>query len=209
MGISANVRDHWLIALQRKIAEQKAIHEVFGEQWPMHFDPNNIAVYQIALDALNNDEKEWDGSSKVGSMALSVLRDYCAHPAVPLTAPVRHEIQSILLAAQMSSADDVLATVMQRLSPSFKGALRKFSYWLVNGSVAHPLLEGFDYSAIFREPSALERVYAIFANVIEMDAQGNVLNAQQAQHRAAQYIAQYISGRSAETPFADWEIELY
>ncbi len=58
MGISANVRDHWLIALQRKIAEQKAIHEVFGEHWSINFDPNDIAVYQIALDALNNDEKE-------------------------------------------------------------------------------------------------------------------------------------------------------
>lgn len=99
-------------------------------------------------------------------MALSVLRDYCAHPAVPLTAPVRHKIQSILLAAQMSRCGRCYWPQLCNVSvPSFKGALRKFSYWLVDGSVAHPLLEGFDYSAIFREPSALERVYAIFADV--------------------------------------------
>lgn len=57
-------------------------------------------------------KKSGTAHPKSGSMALSVLRSYCAHPAVPLTAPVRHEIQSILLAAQMSSADDVLATVV-------------------------------------------------------------------------------------------------
>lgn len=50
---------------------------------------------------------------------------------------------------------------LSRLSPSFKGALENFPIGWSNGSVAHPLLEGFDYSAIFREPSALERVYAI------------------------------------------------
>ncbi|WP_183192586.1 DUF7677 family protein [Brevibacillus fluminis] len=66
---------------------------------------------------------------------------------------------------------------MQKLSNSFSGALRAFSFWIANGTVGLPLLEGIDYSCIFNEPSALEQVYAIFANVIEMDDLGIVCNA--------------------------------
>jgi hypothetical protein len=98
---------------------------------------------------------------------------------------------------------------MAHLSKSFSGALRTFSFWMANGSVGHPLLEGIDYSCIFREPSALEQVYAIFANVIEINDQGQVINAKHAEKRAAQYILQYVTGRVAEPPFADWEVELH
>ena len=65
-----------------------------------------------------------------------------------------------------------------RVSPSFSGALRTFSYWVANGTLGQPVLDEVDYNFVLSdEPSALERVYAIFANVIEMDDEGNLLNA--------------------------------
>jgi hypothetical protein len=75
--------------------------------------------------------------------------------------------------------------------------------------VGLPLLEGIDYSAIFREPSALEQTYAIFANVLEIDESGQVTNAKYAERRAAQFILQYVTGRQADPPFQDWEVALY
>lgn len=98
---------------------------------------------------------------------------------------------------------------MPHLSHSFSGALRQFSFWIANGSVGHPLLEGIDYTCIFCEPSALEQVYAIFANVIELDEGGEVTNARHAEQRAAQYILEYVTGRQVDPPFEDWEVELH
>jgi len=98
---------------------------------------------------------------------------------------------------------------MSHLSHSVSGALRTFSFWIANKSVGHPLLEGVDYSCIFREPSALEQVYAIFANVLEFDEGGRVINAKHAERRAAQYILQYVTGQAAEPPFENWEVELH
>ena len=98
---------------------------------------------------------------------------------------------------------------MPHLSQSVSGALRTFSYWIANGSVGSPLLEEVDYSCIFREPSALEQAYAIFANVLEFDETGRVLNAKQAERRAAQYILSYVTGQQVEPPFEDWEVHLY
>jgi len=98
---------------------------------------------------------------------------------------------------------------MPHLSHSVSGAIRTFSYWMVNGTVGLPLLEGVDYSCIFSEASGLEQVYAIFANVLEFDEQGNVINAKHAEKRAAQYILQFVTGRAAEPQFEDWEVRLY
>ncbi len=98
---------------------------------------------------------------------------------------------------------------MTKLSHSFSGALRTFSFWIANRSVRHPLLEGIDYSCIFEDPSALEQAYAIFANVIELDSDGNVLNAKWAEHRAAQSILHYVKGIAPEPPFEDWEVALH
>lgn len=80
---------------------------------------------------------------------------------------------------------------------------------MANGTVGYPLLEGIKYARIFREASALEQVYAIFANVIEIDDDCQVLNAKYAEHRAAQYILAYITGRPVDPPFQGWEVALH
>jgi len=99
---------------------------------------------------------------------------------------------------------------MLQLSESVSGALRTFSFWIANGSVGHPLLEGIDYSCIFNEPSALETVYAIFANVLRFDKTGTVLNAKYAERRAAQWIRQCVErDYEVEPPFEDWEVALH
>lgn len=93
---------------------------------------------------------------------------------------------------------------MKKLSNSFSGALRTFSFWIANGTVGFPLLEDIDYSCIFDEPSALEQAYAIFANVIEMDDNGDVVNAKHAEKRAAQFIRSYVdSNYKIDLPLED------
>ena len=98
---------------------------------------------------------------------------------------------------------------MPHLSHSVSGAIRTFSFWIANKSVRHPVLDGVDYSCIFHEPSALEQVYAIYANVLEFDENGQVMNAKYAEQRAAQYIFQYVVGGDIEPPFEDWEVSLH
>lgn len=91
-----------------------------------------------------------------------------------------------------------------KVSKSLSGAIRQFSFWLANGSVGYPLLEGVDYISVFREePSLLESVYAIFINNIEMDDTGTVLNAKYAEKRAAQYIRQYCDRNYIAIPTFD------
>ena len=98
-----------------------------------------------------------------------------------------------------------------KLSNSFSGALRQFSYWIANGTVGMPLLENIDYISLFKEsPSLLEQVYAIFANNIEMDEDGTVINAKYAEKRAAQYIRWYCDKSYVlDKDFEDWEVALY
>jgi len=98
---------------------------------------------------------------------------------------------------------------MPHVSHSVSGALRTFSFWIANRTVAQPLLDGVDYSCIFDEPSALEQTYAIFINVLEFDETGKVLNAKHAERRAAQYILSYVTGAGVQPPFEDWEVALH
>ncbi|ATY30949.1 DUF7677 family protein [Sphingomonas psychrotolerans] len=98
---------------------------------------------------------------------------------------------------------------MSKVSHEFSGALRTFAFWVANRTVGLPLLEGIDYSCIFEEPSALEATFAIYANVMEMDDDGKVLNAKWAEHRAAQYILMYVTGQKPEPPFEEWEDALH
>jgi hypothetical protein len=56
-------------------------------------------------------------------------------------------------------------------------------------SGTHHNLEGIDYIKLYgKEPSAIEKCFAIYANVIELDENGQVLNAKYAEARATQYI---------------------
>jgi hypothetical protein len=73
---------------------------------------------------------------------------------------------------------------LKKLSGSFTGALRLFSYWVASGTVGYRILEGIDYRPVLLAgPSAMEQMYAIFSNVIELDEDGSVLNAKYAERR--------------------------
>ena len=96
-----------------------------------------------------------------------------------------------------------------KLSNSFSGALRTFAYFLASGT--HFQLKGIEYLSLYgEEPSAIEQAFAIFTNVIEMDADGTVLNAKHAEKRAVDYIRSYCdSSFTVEPPYKEWEIELH
>jgi hypothetical protein len=96
------------------------------------------------------------------------------------------------------------------LSNQFSGALRTFAFWVANGTVGIPLLEGIDYWADMREsPSLMEQTFAIFANVIRLDGEGRPLNAKEAERRAAEWIRQYMTGQEPERPWEGWEVALH
>lgn len=99
-----------------------------------------------------------------------------------------------------------------KLSHSVSGAIRRFSFWVANGTVGYPLLEDIEYFKEFEEsPSLMEAVYAIFVNNLELDDAGEVLNETYAQQRAAQYIRQYcVKDYKPEPSFDETdETELY
>jgi len=96
-----------------------------------------------------------------------------------------------------------------KLSESFSGALRTFAYFMASGT--HHMLKDVDYLQLYgSDPSAIEKAFAIYANVIELDENGQVLNAKYAEKRATDYIKQYCSlDYVVEPPFEDWELELH
>lgn len=96
-----------------------------------------------------------------------------------------------------------------KLSESFSGALRTFAYFMASGT--HYQLKGIDYIKLYgEEPSAIEQVFAIFANVIELDENGEVLNAKYAEKRAVDYLRSYCDPEfKVEPPYEDWETELH
>ena len=99
----------------------------------------------------------------------------------------------------------------KKLSSGFSGALRTFSFWIANGTVGLPVLEGIDYRPeLFASPSVMEQAYAIFANVVELSDDGTLTNEKHAEHRAAQYIRSYCdSTYVVDPPFENWEVELF
>lgn len=96
-----------------------------------------------------------------------------------------------------------------KLSPQFSGALRTFTYFMASGT--HYNLDGIDYLNLYgNEPSAIEMTFAIFANLIELDEDGNVLNRKYAEERATNYLRSYCdSSYQVEPPLEDWETALY
>lgn len=96
-----------------------------------------------------------------------------------------------------------------KLSNSFSGALRTFAYFMASGN--QDTLKGIDYLSLYgNEPSAIEQVFAIYANVIELDDKGVVLNAKYAEKRATDYLRGYCDPLFVvEPPFEDWELALH
>ena len=96
-----------------------------------------------------------------------------------------------------------------KVSNDFSGALRTFAYFMASGT--HYMLEDVEYLELYGEdPSAIEMAYAIFANVLEMDDEGQVLNFTYAQRRATDYIKSYCDPEFKVSPlFEEWEQELY
>ena len=73
------------------------------------------------------------------------------------------------------------------------------------------MLKDVDYVSLYGEdPSAIEQVYAIFANVLELDASGQVLNNTYAQRRATDYLRGYFDPTfEIAPPYEDWETTLH
>ena len=96
-----------------------------------------------------------------------------------------------------------------KLSNSFSGTLRTFAYFMSSGT--QYTLNGVDYLPLYgNEPSAIEQVYAIFANVLELDKNGEVLNAHYAQKRATDYLRRYCDPSfTVDPPYEDWELALH
>jgi hypothetical protein len=60
-----------------------------------------------------------------------------------------------------------------KIGDSFSGALRTFAYFMASGTM--DTLRGVDYLTLYgSEPSAIEQVFAIYANVIELDDGGRI-----------------------------------
>jgi hypothetical protein len=102
--------------------------------------------------------------------------------------------------------------VAEHLSPGVSGAIRRFAGWVARGSVGHPMLEHVDYwEALQESPSQIETVFAIFANVLELDEHGEPVNEKHAERRAATWLYQYCTGRlpPGERDLEPWEVELH
>ena len=99
---------------------------------------------------------------------------------------------------------------MPHLSHSVSGALRDFAFSMSGGD-GEAMLEGVDYLSLYgKEPSAIEQVYAIFANVLEIDENGKVTNAKYARKRASDYLRRYCgSNYKVDPPYEGWETALY
>jgi hypothetical protein len=98
------------------------------------------------------------------------------------------------------------------VSRGTSGAIRRFAGWVARGSVGYPLLEGIDYWDELRDsPSQMETCFAIFANVLELDEEGEPVNEKHAERRAALWILEYVTGEipAGEPPLEPWECELY
>ncbi|MGJ3558985.1 DUF7677 family protein [Streptomyces sp. INA 01156] len=101
--------------------------------------------------------------------------------------------------------------MVEHLSVDVRASLRLFAFYLGNGTLDLDLLDGFDYrSIVFHSGSSLEQVFAIYSNVLQIDAEGMVSNDGDAQYRVAQWVrARRDPSYRVEPPFEDWETELH
>lgn len=99
--------------------------------------------------------------------------------------------------------------LLPRLNPDCRAVMNHFVYSMVNGLLGYPLLDSVDYRPVLMEEgSAAEQAAAIFCNVLELDEDGNPVNANKAEARAAQYIRAYCDMTyEVDPPFEDWELD--
>ncbi|MEU8547661.1 hypothetical protein AB0C81_11765 [Streptomyces roseoverticillatus] len=100
---------------------------------------------------------------------------------------------------------------MQHLPTDVRAAIRFFAFYVANGTLEIDLLEDIDYKPhLMASGSALEMVFAVFTNVLQVDGSGEVTNEGDAQYRAAQWIRAYCDpAYRVDPPFAAWETELH
>ena len=103
---------------------------------------------------------------------------------------------------------------MARLSPNLSAEIRLFAFFLSNGSLSSfcedVLSNEFDFDRVLCEPSILEQVFAVFANTLEIDENGKVLNIPHVYRRVSQYIRrEFDQSYIVEPPFEAWETELH
>ena len=98
------------------------------------------------------------------------------------------------------------------VSHGASGAIRRFAGWVAIGTVGHPMLEGIGYWDELKDsPSQMEICFAIFANVLELDDQGEPTNEKHAERRAATWLYRYCTGTwpPGEPELEGWEVELH
>jgi hypothetical protein len=103
---------------------------------------------------------------------------------------------------------------MARLSNSVCATIRLFAFYLSNGSLSSLcddiLSDDFDFDRLLCEPSMLEAVFAVFANTLEMDETGKVINEHHIHRRVSQFIrSEFDRDYVVEPPFEPWETELH
>ncbi|MEU6645030.1 hypothetical protein ABZ863_21045 [Saccharomonospora sp. NPDC046836] len=101
---------------------------------------------------------------------------------------------------------------MQQIPEGVRGAIRFFAFFVGNGTLDQDVLSDVDdyRPALFKFGSALEKVFAVYTNVLEYDEAGMPTNDDWAAHRAAQWIRSYLDhDYEVEPPFEDWEVELH
>jgi len=100
---------------------------------------------------------------------------------------------------------------MLQLPSAVRSAVRMFAFYVGNGTLAPDLLEGIDYRTALWEDhgSTLEQLFAIFLNVLQVDAEARVTNESAAARRAAQWLRSYCQpGYIVDPQFEEWETAL-
>ena len=100
---------------------------------------------------------------------------------------------------------------MAKLSEDFRSYLRFFAFYVGNGSLCDEVFGDFDYRArLLEDGNALEQLFAIYTNVLELDDRGKVLNNEIATKRVAQWLRSWLDNAySLHPPFEPWELELH
>ena len=98
---------------------------------------------------------------------------------------------------------------MAKLSEDIRSCLRELAWSLANGSLY--MGEDLDYRPLLQEePAFIENVFTLWANVLEVDENGRVINEGEARTRVEQYIRTWLDKDfKVAPPFEGWELEMY